>query len=116
MHRDGRLNGINPYSAGIDFSRQNLTSVDVSCRRQILTTKVDPRAARAKIFIMAVDPYHRYSNESGSANEDIYDDFKLKKPHLVAMFFTNLFSALRVKTGQSVATEICRQNGTQLHK
>ena len=33
---------LNPYSAGIDFSRQNLTSVDV-------TIKV-------KIFIMAVDP------------------------------------------------------------
>ena len=28
---------------------------------------------------MAVDPYHRYSNESERANEDIYDDFKLKK-------------------------------------
>ena len=35
---------INPYSAGIDFSRQ------------ILTTKVDPRTVRVKIFIMAVDP------------------------------------------------------------
>ena len=29
---------------------------------------------------MAVDPYHRYSNEAERANEDIYDDFKLKKP------------------------------------
>ena len=29
---------------------------------------------------MAVDPQHRYSNESEMANEDIYDDFKLKKP------------------------------------
>ena len=35
---------VNPYSAGIDFSRQNLT------------TKVDPRTVRIKIFIMAVDP------------------------------------------------------------
>ena len=35
------------YSAGIDMIRQNLTSTD--CRRQILTTKVDPRALRAKI-------------------------------------------------------------------
>ena len=32
------------YSAGIDF------------RRQIPTSKVDPRAVRTKIFIMAVDP------------------------------------------------------------
>ena len=36
---------------------------------------------------MAVDSQHRYSNESERANEDIYDDFKLKKPHLVTMFF-----------------------------
>ena len=49
---------FNPYSAGIDFSRQNLTSVDESdvCRRQIVTTKVDPRTVRVNIFIMAVDP------------------------------------------------------------
>ena len=29
---------------------------------------------------MAVDPQHRYSNESERLNEDIYDDFKMKKP------------------------------------
>ena len=34
------------------------------CRRQILTTKIDPRTVRVKLFVMAVDPYHRYSNES----------------------------------------------------
>ena len=28
---------------------------------------------------MAVDPYHRYSNESERADEGIYDDLKLKK-------------------------------------
>ena len=39
------INNINPYSAGIDFSR-----------RQILTTKVNPRTVRIKIFLMAVDP------------------------------------------------------------
>ena len=38
-----RLHCFNPYSAGIDFSRQNLT-------------KVDPRTVRVKIFLMAVDP------------------------------------------------------------
>ena len=36
----------NPFSAGTDFRRQNLT------RRQILASKVDPR----KLSIMAVDP------------------------------------------------------------
>ena len=36
---------IDPYSAGIDISRQNLTSTD---RRQILTTNVDPRTVRVK--------------------------------------------------------------------
>ena len=35
---------VNPYSAGIDFSRQNLTSI------------VDPRTVRINIFLMAVDP------------------------------------------------------------
>ena len=40
------LINLNPYRAGIDFSYQNL----------ILTTKVDPRTVRAKIFLMAVDP------------------------------------------------------------
>ena len=40
------------YSVRIDFSRQNLTS-----RRQILTTKVDPRTViKVVIFLMAVDP------------------------------------------------------------
>ena len=39
---------VNPYSAGIDFSHQNL--------RQILTTKVDPRTVRVEIFLMAIDP------------------------------------------------------------
>ena len=28
---------------------------------------------------MAVNPYHRYSNEAGRADQDIYDDFKLRK-------------------------------------
>ena len=35
---------INPYSAGIDFRHQNLTSVN------------DPRSVRIKIFLMAVEP------------------------------------------------------------
>ena len=29
---------------------------------------------------MAVDPYHRYSNETERNDKDIYDDFKSKKP------------------------------------
>ena len=33
-----------PYSAGINFSRQ------------ILTSKIDPRTVRVNIFLMAVDP------------------------------------------------------------
>ena len=35
---------FNPYSAGIDFSRQ------------ILTSKVDPRTVRVKVPLLAVDP------------------------------------------------------------
>ena len=33
-----------------------LASESDVCRRQIMTTKVDPSALRVKIFIMAVDP------------------------------------------------------------
>ena len=29
---------------------------------------------------MALDPYHRYSNEPERANSDIFDDLKLEKP------------------------------------
>ena len=43
------------YSAGTDLSRQTLTSKDVSFRRQILTSKVDPHTARIKIVVMTVD-------------------------------------------------------------
>ena len=99
---------LNSYSAGIDFSRQNLTSVDVRLwrlksihgkgtlspcalnssgaydwcvkfawmqdfSRQNLTS-VDVRfwrlksiPVRIKIFLMAVNPYHRYSNGSERA-------------------------------------------------
>ena len=60
MHNldDNRRNNFNPYSAGIDLSRQNLTSTAESdvCRRQILTTKVDPCTVRVKQFVMIVDP------------------------------------------------------------
>ena len=38
------------------------------CRRQIMTTKVNPRTVRVTIYVMTVDPYHRYSNESERAN------------------------------------------------
>ena len=38
-----------------------------TCRRQILTSEVDPRTVRVKTFLMAVDPYHMYSNESERA-------------------------------------------------
>ena len=51
---------FNPYSPGIDFK----SSESNVCRRQ----KDDPRTVRLKIFIMAVDPLHRYSNESEKAN------------------------------------------------
>ena len=39
---------------------------------------------------MAVDPYHRYSNKSEWASEDIYDDFKLKKPFGLQGFYINI--------------------------
>ena len=48
-------------------------------RRQILTYKDGPRTERIKIFLMVADPYHVYLNEAERADQDIYDDFKLKK-------------------------------------
>ena len=38
------------------------------CRRQILTYKDGQGTERIKMFIMAVDPKHRYSNEAERAN------------------------------------------------
>ena len=47
---DQACENINPQNAGIDFR----TESDV-CRRQILTTKVDPRTVRVKIFLLIAD-------------------------------------------------------------
>ena len=49
--------------------------------------KDGPRTERIKIFLMAADPYHRYSN---GANLQMYDDFKLKKKPLVPMVYTKI--------------------------
>ena len=48
----GHYKYFHSYSAGIDFSRQNLTS-----RRQILTTKVDPRTVRVKWWEIPLNPF-----------------------------------------------------------
>ena len=60
-------------SAGIDF------------RRQIMTSKIDPRIEhwKSRIFTTNVNPSHRYSNEVERSNQNIYNDFKLKKTPLV---------------------------------
>ena len=63
---------LKPYSAGIDFRRQ--------CRRHILTSKVDPRTVRVKLFLLVADTKDRYSDESERPYKDDYDDVKLKKP------------------------------------
>ena len=55
------------------------TSESDVCRRQILTYKDGPRTERNTIFLMVVDPQHRNSKESESANQDFYVAFKLKK-------------------------------------
>ena len=44
------------------------TSKSDVCRRQILTYKDCPRTERIRIFVMVVDRWHRYSNESERAN------------------------------------------------
>ena len=45
---------------------------------------------------MAVDPYHRWSNESERANWDSYDDFKLKKSFGLQDFHLKKIGALGV--------------------
>ena len=55
------------YSAGTVFIRQNLTHKD------------GPHTERIKIFPMAINPLHRYSNETERANQDNNGCFKLKK-------------------------------------
>ena len=50
------------------FSRTTVNIAGTVCRRQILTSTDGPRAERIKTFIMAVDPQHRYTNESEGAN------------------------------------------------
>ena len=50
--------------------------------------KVNPRTV--KIFIIAIDPYHRYLNESERA---IYNYFKLKKALWPPWFIQTYFSA-----------------------
>ena len=59
-----RPTSFNPFSAG----ERLYTSESDVCRRQILTYKDCPRTERIKLFLMAVDPYHRYSNESQRDN------------------------------------------------
>ena len=58
------------YSAGIDFSCQNLTS---TFWRQILTTNVDPRALRVKTWI-----YHCHLHPLQAAKEIQYIFIDLK--------------------------------------
>ena len=62
--------------------RSTLASESDVYRRQILMSKGDPRTVKVKIFLIAVDPQHRYSNEAERANQGIYDDFKLKRHYM----------------------------------
>ena len=57
-----------------------------------MPSKVEPRTVRVQLFIMAVDPYHRYSNER--ANEDVYDDFKLKNPFSFHGLYKNILAII----------------------
>ena len=69
---DPRGCGVKHAPSGLELPFQRgdplYTSESDVCRPQILTYKVDPRAERIEIFIMAVDPQHRYSNETERAN------------------------------------------------
>ena len=99
----GRWAHIRMYMYIIPWDRLQSTESDV-CRRQILTTKVDPRTVRIKIFLIAVDPYHRYANESEWANEDICDDSNWEKPFGLHGCFFFKFSALWVIISLTLTT------------
>ena len=48
---------------------------------------------------MAIDPYHRYSNESEIPDKDIYDNFKLTKT-FDSMVYIKQFSVVRDETAK----------------
>ena len=83
-----QIRSINSFSVGTEFRHQNH-------RHQILTSKVSPRTDGIKIFIMVVDPKHRYLNDSETANWDTYGDFKLKKTTFSLQGLYRNISALR---------------------
>ena len=56
---------LNPFNAETNLIRQNLTSVDVRFRRLSID---GPHTETNKIFLMAVEPQHRYSNDAERAN------------------------------------------------
>ena len=46
---------------------------------------------RIFFFMKVIDPQHRYSNKAEGANQEIYDDFKLKKHVLTSMVYIKIF-------------------------
>ena len=44
---------------------------------------------------MDIDPRHWHSNESGKASEDVYDDFKMKKPFGLYGLYNTYFTVVR---------------------
>ena len=69
------ITNFNPYSAAIDFRRQNLASAH----------------RKSKYIYNGGGKKHRYSNEAERANQDVYDDFKLKKTLWSPCFFIKVF-------------------------
>ena len=62
------LFNFNSYIAGIDYRRHILTSIVVRSETSDSADQVDPRTERVKIYIMAVNPQHTYSNETERVN------------------------------------------------
>ena len=78
-------------SARTDFKRQNMTSVDVRFWR----LKSTPHWKSGHISNGRRPITFRYSDEAEKANEDIYDDLKLKKTSLVSMICTKIFQSFK---------------------
>ena len=84
----------NTFSAGTDFTEKNLTYWCVRFWR-IKSDRHPPPPAPLKEWnnwVIVVDPQHCYSNESETVDEDIYDDFKLKKSLCSLWFIQKYFS------------------------
>ena len=87
------FNGANIATSALALSARPRTeriqtSESDVLRHQILTSKGGPCTEKIKTFTEAFDQIYTMRKKS---NEDIYDDFQLRKKPLVSMFYTEIY-------------------------